>query len=280
MSHQRCASMIAEPFEQLEEVRGRRLLAAKRAKCMDLGQEARTCAVERLDGHRAGEVRRDLEPPRANEAERADGRHELRAVDERQPLLRVQHDRLEPDGRQRLAAGQQPSFDPGVSFADERQREVGERCEVAARAHGASTRHDRQHATVEASISSSTSSTRAPELPFASVFARSSIAARTTSGGYGSPTPHAWLRRRRSWSSSVCSAGMDCETNRPKPVLMPYVCSRSPWAARVTTSRAARMRALASSERAAGAPSTAPAQTSSTVSPSPVRTISAVTSRV
>ena len=92
------------------------------------------------------------------------------------------------------------------------------------------------------SISSSTSSTRAPELPFASVFARRSIAARTTSGGYGSPTPHAWLRRRRSWSSSVCSAGMDCDTNRPKPVLMPYVCSRSPWAARVTTSRAARMR--------------------------------------
>ena len=51
------------------------------------------------------------------------------------------------------------------------------------------------------SSSSSTVSTRAPELPFASAFARSSIAARTTSSGYGSPTPHAWLRRRRSCSS-------------------------------------------------------------------------------
>jgi hypothetical protein len=27
------------------------------------------------------------------------------------------------------------------------------------------------------------------------------MAARTTSSGYGSPTPQAWLRKRRSWSS-------------------------------------------------------------------------------
>ncbi len=58
--------------------------------------------------------------------------------------------------------------------------------------------------------------TCAPEKPFASAFARSSIAARTTSSGYGSPTPHAWLRRRRSWSSSASSSGMCAETKRPK----------------------------------------------------------------
>ena len=59
------------------------------------------------------------------------------------------------------------------------------------------------------SISSSTVSIRAPENPFASAFARSSIAARTISGGYGSPTPQAWLRSSRSWSSSTWSAEID-----------------------------------------------------------------------
>ena len=93
--------------------------------------------------------------------------------------------------------------------------------------------------------SSSTVSTRAPELPFASAFARRSIAARTISSGYGSPTPHEWERRSRSCSSSVCSSGMATATNRPNPVLTPYVCSRLPWAARSTTSRAARMRSRA-----------------------------------
>ena len=145
--------MIAEPSSEAKEVRRRRLLAAKRAKRMDLRQEARARAVERLDGHRAGDVCRDLEPARAHEAERADGCHELRAVDEGQPLLRAKHHRLEPDGGERLAAGQQPSFDPGIAFAYERQREVSERCEVAARADGASTRHDREHAAVQSTRS-------------------------------------------------------------------------------------------------------------------------------
>ena len=150
MSHQRCASMIAEPSSSCRRFAADACWPRNGRSAWICGQEARPCAVERLDGHRAGDVCRDLEPPRANEAERADGCHELRAVDEGQPLLRVQHHRLEPDGGQRLAAGQQPSFDPGIAFAHERQREVSERCEVAARADGASTRHDREHAAVRA----------------------------------------------------------------------------------------------------------------------------------
>ena len=137
-------------LEQAEQVRRRRLLPAKGAQRVDLRQEARARAVERLDGHRAGDVGRDLEPARAHEAERADGCHELRAVDERQPLLRAKLQRLETDGGERFAAGQQPPFDPRIAFADEGQREVRERCQVAARAHGATARHDREHAAVEA----------------------------------------------------------------------------------------------------------------------------------
>ena len=71
------------------------------------------------------------------------------------------------------------------------------------------------------SSSSSTVPTRAPELPFARAFARRSIAARTTSSGYGSPTPQECERRSRSCSSSVCSPEIACETKRPNPVLTP-----------------------------------------------------------
>ena len=117
---------------------------------------------------------------------------------------------------------------------------------------------------------SSTVRIRAPEHPFASAFARSSIAARTISSGYGSPTPQAWLRRSLSWSSSVSSSGIVLETKRPKPVLTPYVCSLVPCAARSTTARAARIRSLAVSDSAAGAPSTATCQTSSIRRSSPV----------
>src|SRR5919201_1717682 len=121
------------------------------------------------------------------------------------------------------------------------------------------------------SISSSTVATRAPEKPFASAFARSSMAARTTSSGYGSPTPQAWLRSRRSWSSSDSSKGIVFSTKRPKPVLIPYVCSpAAPLAARSTRALAARIFSRPSSERCASAPSQATAHTSDSVRSSPV----------
>ena len=76
-------------FDQTKQVLRRRLLPAEGTQRVDLRQEARARAVERLDGHRTGDVGRDLEPARTHEAERAHGCHELRAVDERQPLLRA-----------------------------------------------------------------------------------------------------------------------------------------------------------------------------------------------
>ena len=123
------------------------------------------------------------------------------------------------------------------------------------------------------SSSSSTVSIRAPDVPLASVFARSSIAERTISSAYGSPTPHACERSSRSCSSSVSSSGIERETKRPNPVLTPYVCSLVPCAARSTSSRATRIFARAASVSAAGSRSTATAQTSATVRSSPVRPI-------
>src|SRR5262249_30824942 len=118
----------------------------------------------------------------------------------------------------------------------------------------------------------------APELALASALARSSIAARTTASGYGSPTPQACDRRSRSWSSSVSSSGIWRETKRPKPVLTPYVCSCAPCATCSTTCRAAVICPRASGESSAAVrPSTATCQTSSSVRSSPVSPRVAVT---
>ena len=83
-------------------------------------------------------------------AERALRRHELRAVDQREPFLRDEPDRLEPGALERLAAVEQLALEPRLALADERQREVRERREVAGRADRAARRHVRQHAAVQA----------------------------------------------------------------------------------------------------------------------------------
>ena len=62
----------------------------------------------------------------------------------------MQNDRLETDCGQRLSAGEQPSFDPRLAFAHERQRKVGEWSEIAARPDRAAARHGGEHAAVEA----------------------------------------------------------------------------------------------------------------------------------
>ena len=239
MSHQRCDSMIAEPSSRRSTFRRRGALPAERPERVDLRQERVARALQRLERESARAVGCPREPARPDERERALRSHELRAVDQRQALLGDQPHRLEPGAPQRVAAGQQLALVPRLALADERQRQVRERREIARGSDRPARRHPRQNAAFRHSSSNSTVSIRAPELPFASAFARSSIAARTTSSGYGSPTPHACERSRRSCSSSVSSSGICFETNRPKPVFTPYVCSLEPCAARSTSARAA-----------------------------------------
>ena len=175
------------------------------------------CSASTESAHAMSAARaRAAAPGRA----RARGRrHELRAVDEREPLLRLQPHRLE---RRPGRAPRRPTAARPSTHASPSPTSGSARCASGARsprrADRAAARHARAARRGRGSASrSSTVSTRAPELPLASAFARRSIAARTISSGYGSPTPQAWERSRRSWSSAVCSSGIERETNRPKP---------------------------------------------------------------
>ncbi len=138
------------PFEQAVDVRGRVDLPAQRPCLVDRRVEARPRALERLERERAGEVGDAGEPSRAHEREGGHRGHELRAVDQRQTLLRRQRDRLEPRGGERVGAAVERPGEPRPTLADERQGQVRERREVAARADRAAGGDARQHAPVQA----------------------------------------------------------------------------------------------------------------------------------
>ncbi len=111
--------------------------------------EARQRSLQRLERHRAGDVRRPSEAQSTRQPERRHRRHELRAVDQRETLLRLQPHGRQTGAGQCLGARHTDTVDEGLPLADERQREMRERCQVAARAHRAPRRHVRDDPRVE-----------------------------------------------------------------------------------------------------------------------------------
>jgi hypothetical protein len=137
-------------FEQSPEVRGRVTLALQRARVVDRGMEARAGALQRLERERAREVGRSREPRCPDESERRHRRHELGAVDQREPLLGEESRRLEPDRCEGVRPRQELPLDGRPALADERQRQVCQRCEISAGADRSARRDVRQEAAVEA----------------------------------------------------------------------------------------------------------------------------------
>ena len=76
--------------------------------------------------------------------QREERRLRLGAVDEREPFLGREPERREgPRVASAAAAGSGPLVPSTLAFAHERQRDVAERREVAARAHASLLRHQR-----------------------------------------------------------------------------------------------------------------------------------------
>ena len=67
----------------------------------------------------------------------------------------------------------------------------------------------------------STRSGRQPLWPSASVFARRTSIARTTSRGSADPTPAAWLISRFAWSRPASAGAIEVDARAPKPVVTP-----------------------------------------------------------
>ena len=124
--------------------RGR--LAGMRPQRLELGRERRPRPAHGLDRLRRRQVGQLPQPVRAAHDERADRRHELRAVDEREALLRGELERRQAGLRQRVGPCQRLAADAGLALADEDEREVREGGKIAARAQRSARGDDGQHA--------------------------------------------------------------------------------------------------------------------------------------
>ena len=91
------------------------------------------------------------EPLGAGDGQRADRSRGLRAVDEREPFFWSERNRRQPRGRERVASAPHCRIvtHRGLALADEHERKVRERGEVAARAHRPAAWHPRVNAMVQ-----------------------------------------------------------------------------------------------------------------------------------
>ena len=208
-------------LEQLAQAGRDARLSRLRPHGVQARVEGRRRALEGLERQRRGDGRGREHALGVAERERARAGHEVRAVDQRQALLGLERDRLEPGLAQRLGAGQPAAADLGLALADQHERRMGERRQVARGADGAAARHDRRHAAREQ---------LAHELHQLDAHAR--VAAREAGGqqqqhgahdlaSSGSPVPTACERSRLRCSCARSSGGIETVDSSPKPVVTP-----------------------------------------------------------
>ena len=106
-------------------------------------------AVIRFERHRADDVGSGGQTFRAEYAERRDTGHHLRTVDEGQAFFGAQHDGDQPGSLERHHARQALAAIPRFTLADQRERHVRQRREVAARTNRSLTGNHRCNAAIE-----------------------------------------------------------------------------------------------------------------------------------
>ena len=127
--------------DQPAQVGGATPLAAMRPGGVDARVERGNRAAQRVDGQRGDDVGGAGQPVGGGDGQRQHGRGGLGAVDQRQALLGGRADRREAGGASASAAGRRVVAVPDVAFADQHQRDVRQRREVAAGADRAAARH-------------------------------------------------------------------------------------------------------------------------------------------
>ena len=119
------------PGEQRAVVAGDVDLPQLAAQRVDARIKRAVAAAGRVDGHRADHERRfEHRLERQQRVERERGR-DLRAVDEREPFLGGERERRDASGAQHVGRGTTDAVDDELALADQRQREMRERRQVA-----------------------------------------------------------------------------------------------------------------------------------------------------
>jgi hypothetical protein len=129
-------------FEHLAQICRRLHLASVRARFVNALVEGGIRALQSIAAKTSQDIGRIYQRLGGQQRQRANGQHSLRPVDERDGFFGFEHQRFDLRLLECVGAGN--SFARCVdtfAFADQRQREMGQRSEVAARTH-ASLRRD------------------------------------------------------------------------------------------------------------------------------------------
>ena len=106
-------------------------------------------AEQCLDRLRGRDARGADQAIRVGQEQRGERAHHLGPVEQREPFLRLQLQRLQPGGGQGLARRQDSTAHLDLAPSDQRQGEMGERRQVAGRTEAPLLRHDRVDALFE-----------------------------------------------------------------------------------------------------------------------------------
>ena len=141
---------IGEPASSAAHVRGRDRLPRLRAQRLQVGGEDGRGAEHRLDRHGRGDVSGAQQQVEIVTGQQQLAEHAVGAVDQRQPLLLGQRDRLQPHGLEHLGGRTGAAIGADREpFADQRQGDVRERCEITRAAQRSVLVNHRGHAPIE-----------------------------------------------------------------------------------------------------------------------------------
>ena len=144
----RCERRISLPASRRAVVARDVDLPRLAAQLVDARIERAVAAARRVDRERADDERRfehRLEREQRVQGERG---RDLRAVDEREPFLRCQRERREAGAAQHVGRRTALAVDDELAFADQGERQMGERREVARGADRSLRRNERNEAGV------------------------------------------------------------------------------------------------------------------------------------
>ncbi len=263
---------MPDPCRRSPQVARAGELSGVRPHGVDAGVECGVGAAQRVGRKSAHQVRHAHQPPRFEHRERQERGHRLGAVHQPEPFARRETHRREPGVQQRLGGGNETAGAAHPAAAEERQREMGERCEIAARADRATARHLRQQVMVEERQELVDEQGPHARMPFGQRVRPQDEHAAHGGVREGLADPAACESTRRSCSVSRSASAIRTLARFPKPVLTPY--TASPEATeRSITARAAATRSRAAAVRTTCSPPAATAANSSNVSDPPVSSI-------
>src|SRR5437867_12342196 len=144
---------------------------------------------QRLGGHGAHHVGGRREHLGVVKREAPDRGHDRRPIDKRDAFLRAELDGLEARRLQRVGPTPALALVDRLALTDQHERRVREWREVPGCADAAVPRYRGVHAPIDHVAEKVDDPARTPDRPAASVLARSTRTARTTSSGSGGPTP-------------------------------------------------------------------------------------------